>query len=251
MLSLAAYLIFGPKPQSARELNVFAAASLKESFQAIAHSFEASHSGIKVRLEFGGSQDLAAQINQGALADVFASASPKNLEQVAYDPSTRRLFALNRLVIVVPINGSTVPSFRDLSRAKNIVLAAPTVPAGGYALKALDSAASRYGAAWRAVIRSHVVSEEQDVRAVLTKVELGEADAGIVYATDAESANGRVRTTPIPESFQPRIEYLMAVMKSSKIAPDAMSFVRATLAPEGQRAIKDRGFRSPLESRHL
>ena len=210
-------------------LEVYAAASLREAFTTVARSFEASHPGVKVRLTFAGSQTLAAQIAHGAPADVFASASAKNLKGLAYDPKTRRVFATNRLVVL------GAPSLRDLSKARRIVLAARSVPAGGYAREALAKAARAYGAAWLKGVESRVVSEENDVRAVLTKIKLGEADAGIVYASDAKGV-------AIPKAFQPRIEYPAVVLTKS---PLAREFVAALVSPAGRRALAARGFGPP------
>ena len=210
-------------------LEVYAAASLREAFTTIARSFEASHPGLRVRLTFAGSQTLAAQISNGAPADVFASASARNLAGLAYDPKTRRVFATNRLVVL------GVPSLKDLAKARRIVLAAPSVPAGGYAQRALAAAARSYGAAWLAGVKARVASEENDVRAVLAKVRLGEADAGIVYASDAKGV-------PIPKAFQPRIEYPVVVLTRSRWARE---FVAALGSPAVRRALAARGFGPP------
>ncbi len=210
-------------------LEVYAAASLREAFTTIARAFEADHPGVKVRLTFAGSQTLAAQIANGAPADVFASASPKNLQGLAYDPKTRRVFATNRLVVL------GTPSLRDLSKARRIVLAARGVPAGGYARAALAKASRDYGAAWLRAVESRVVSEENDVRAVLTKVRLGEADAGIVYASDAKGAL-------IPKAYQPRIEYPVVALTQKALAK---AFVATLVSPAGRKALAARGFGPP------
>jgi molybdate transport system substrate-binding protein len=215
-----------------RTLEVYAAASLREAFTDVAKTFERAHPGVSVRLSFAGSQTLAAQIENGAPADVFASASPKNLEGLAYDPSTRRVFATNRLVLI------GVNSLPALARVERIVLAAPAVPAGAYAAKALAAAGKKYGPGWLASVKSHVVSQENDVRSVLAKVKLGEADAGIVYASDAKG-------TPLPPAFQPRIEYPIVVLKDSPHAGLAKSFVSLLLSPTGRRFLKARGFGMP------
>jgi molybdate transport system substrate-binding protein len=227
-----------------RELSVFAAASLTESFTAIARTFEGAHPGIHVDLQFAGSQSLATQINQGAPADVFASAAPADLEKVAYDPHTRRIFAVNRLVVVTPATAPKLENVRDLPKLKSLVLAAPAVPAGRYARQALTLAAARYGDAWRAAVLSHVVSEETDVRAVLTKVEFGEADAGIVYATDACAVGQKVSATPIPGVFQPQISYPIAVLRGARSPSLALEFVKAVMSAGGQAELARRGFAS-------
>lgn len=213
-------------------LEVYAAASLREAFTSIVRTFEASHPGVKVRMNFAGSQTLAAQIANGAPADVFASASEKNLKDLVYDPKTRRVFATNRLVVL------GVPSLRDLAKAKRIVLAARAVPAGSYARQALATASRKYGAAWLKTVESRVVSEENDVRAVLAKVRLGEADAGIVYASDA-------RGVALPAAFQPRIEYPAVALKDAREPRLAREFLALVLSPAGRRALAARGFGAP------
>ena len=213
-------------------LEVYAAASLREAFSAVARRFEAGRPGVRVHLQFAGSQTLAAQIANGAPADVFASADARSLARIAYDPTTRRVFATNRLVVI------GVPSLRALSGVRRIVLASPAVPAGGYARTALARAGRVYGAAWLAAVRARVVSEETDVRAVRAKVRLGEADAGIVYATDAKGA-------ALPDAFQPRIAYPVAVPKDAPEPRLARRFVEFLVSREGRRLLARRGFGPP------
>ncbi|HWD40749.1 MAG TPA: molybdate ABC transporter substrate-binding protein [Fimbriimonas sp.] len=227
-------------------LHVFAAASLRESFQAMASSFEKRHSGVHVEVSFAGSQQLAAQINQGAPCDVFASADERTLERIAYMPQSRRVFALNRLVVVTPSNDRSVASFGDLSRPRNLVVAAPAVPVGAYTRIALARAGRPFGDGWVGTVMSHIVSQEQDVRSVLAKVELGEADAGIVYVTDALQGGRRVRTVAVPEAIQPRIAYPIAILKASPNGNLARSFLKEVLGPSGQAELTRRGFVSPL-----
>jgi molybdate transport system substrate-binding protein len=237
----SAVALLAVSASGSQTLNVFAAASLHEAMTAIADRFERDHAGVLVAVQFGGSQQLAAQISEGAPCDVFASADERNLDKIAYDPTTRRVFALNRLVVVTPL-GSVVRRLPDLVRAKRIVLAAIQVPAGAYANKALVGAAEVYGARWLQAVRIEVVSYEQDVRQVLAKVELGEADAGMVYASDAESAHGRVAIVAIPIKFQPRIEYPIAVTKDAENRGLAVAFVQTVMSPYGQSELKRRGF---------
>ena len=223
-------------------LEVYAAASLREAFTAIARTFEAGHPEVRVRLTFAGSQSLAAQIANGAPADLFASAAAKNLDGLAYDPKTRQVFAVNRLVVVS--SGGAV-DLKGLANVGKLVIAARAVPAGGYARAAILKASRVYGAGWKAKVEGRVVSEEADVRSVLAKVKLGEADAGIVYASDAFSAGKGLRAVAIPAAFQPRIEYPVAVLKEAREARLAGEFVRLLLSPGGQRALVKRGFLRP------
>ena len=225
-----------------RTLDVYAAASLREAFGTVALAFEQAHPGVKVRLTFAGSQTLAAQIANGAPADLFASAAAKNLDGVAYDPKSRRVFAVNRLVVAS--SGARI-DLRGLAGAGRIVLAAPAVPAGGYAERAIAAAGKSYGAAWLAAVRGKVVSREADVRAVLTKVRLGEADAGIVYASDVVGAGKGIAASPLPAAFQPRIEYPVAVLRDARERALAEAFVHLLLAPTGQRALAAQGFLKP------
>lgn len=235
---MAPYLetMFGPV------VEVYAAASLKEAVTNLAKTFEASHPGVTVRLTFAGSQTLAAQIAHGAPADVFASASAKNLQGFAYDPKTRKVFATNRLVIIS--YGKKV-DLKGLSDVERLVLAAPAVPAGGYARKAFDTAATKYGKPWLAKVNAHVVSEENDVRAVLAKVKLGEADAGVVYASDAISAGKGLFATPLPTAFQPRIEYPAVVLKDAPSPRLAREFMTLLLSARGRQALLKQGFGAP------
>lgn len=226
----------------AHVIEVYAAASLREAFTALAHEFEASHPGTSVHLTFAGSQTLAAQISNGAPADVFASASAKNLEGLAYDPKTRKVFATNRLVVAA--YGKKI-DLKGLSSVERLVLAAPAVPAGDYAAKALVGAGAKYGSDWLAKVRSHVVSEENDVRAVLAKIKLGEADAGIVYATDIVGAGNGLFVTSLPAAFQPRIEYPVAVLTAAPEPKLARDFVALLRSAKGRKALKEQGFGPP------
>jgi molybdate transport system substrate-binding protein len=225
-----------------RTLTVFAAASLKEAFSVIGNQFEGTARGVKVRFQFAGSQQLAAQIKLGALADVFASAAQQNLDQVAHDRASRTVFARNRLVIVIPKARSPVTNLSSLDRARRLVLAAPAVPAGRYSLEMLDRAGKQYGAAWRARVQSRVVSQELDVRSVLAKVVVGEADAGIVYASDAQTARGRVRAIAVPAALSPAVEYPAAVVSRSREKGLAGAFVRFLTTPSAQAVLARYGF---------
>jgi molybdate transport system substrate-binding protein len=181
-----------------RTLNVFAAASLREAFTSLSRRYESTRPGLKIRLNFAGSQTLAAQIKHGAPADVFASASAKNLNDVAYDRATYRVFVCNTLTLAVRKGLRGVNSLADLSRVRNLVVADPAVPVGRYTELFLSKAAKVYGTAWLKSVRSHIVSRETDVKAVLAKVRLGEGDAGIVYSSDVATSRGAVREIPIP-----------------------------------------------------
>jgi molybdate transport system substrate-binding protein len=186
-------------------ITVFAASSLKEAFTRIADDLKSKGELSDVTFNFAGSQALATQLSQGAQADVFASADERNIDAAvasgAVDAQAPRPLLTNRLVVIAPNDGS-VRSLQDLARpGLKVVLAAPSVPAGEYSMQALEklSAAHEYGADFNDRVLANVVSREENVRQVLAKVALGEADAGIVYATDARGSD--VATIPIPDEY--------------------------------------------------
>ena len=231
------------------EVTVFAAASLREVFDRIAGEFEAGHPGARVTLNYAGSSALAVQIQQGAAADVVALADWANLQPLVDDSLVRdaRDFARNRLVVVLPAaNPRRVTSLADLARpGLRLALAAPEVPAGHYARQVLEKLeAHRPG--YRDAVLANVATEEPNVRQVLLKVELGEADAAFVYATDALAAGVRVRTLPIPAEDNVTARYPLALGKrlnqDAKTAALAADFVAQVASPAGKRALADAGF---------
>jgi molybdate transport system substrate-binding protein len=229
---------------SGGELVVLAAASLTDAFDRVGSSFEAANPGVKVTFSFGPSDGLATSIDQGAPADVFASASPSWMDDVTNNGpgvTDRANFARNRLVLVVPSDDPAgISSIADLARpGVRLVLAAEGVPAGDYARQILANAGIRDAAL------VNVVSNEEDVRGVLTKIVTGEADAGIVYVTDVTpDVAGQVRAIPIPSSVNVIATYPIAVVADSKEADLASRFVRYVLGP-GQRTLRAFGFEPP------
>lgn len=195
------------------------------------------------RYSFGGSNALAAQIAQGAPVDVFAAANTKLPAQLhAHGLCSKTVvFAKNELVVVVPVrNRAGIASVRDLTRhGVKIVVAAPGVPVGDYTLEVL----ARLGLT--AAVERNVVSRENDVREVLAKVALGEADAGFVYATDARTVTGKVDVIRVPARAQPAVAYGACVVRSSGHPGAAMAFIRRLLAPNGQAALRRAGFLRP------
>jgi len=178
-----------------RELEVYAAASLREAFGELGRQFEAKHPGTKLVFNLAGSQELRTQIENGAPADVFASADQKHMQALlaAKLAGKPRIFARNEPVLVVPEgNPARIRGLRDLPGAKRIVVGVPEVPIGAYTLRILDAASERYGGDFRERVEARVVSRELNVRQVLAKVGLGEADAAIVYRTDAATAKDKV-----------------------------------------------------------
>ena len=235
-------LASGPAP--AGTVRVFAASSLTEAFGEMAAAFEAEHPGTKVELTFAGSQVLRTQIEQGAPADVFASADREHADALvrAGILGPPRVFARNALVVVVPSEGARVASLADLARpGTRIVLAGPRVPAGRYATEALRGldAPAGLGTGFGVRVRANVVSEETNVRAVLSKVVLGEADAGFAYATDAASAASKVRVLELPVDVV--AEYPIGVLRRAAL-PSA-AFVDLVLGERGQAILRRHGFR--------
>jgi molybdate transport system substrate-binding protein len=223
-----------------RTLTVLAAASLTESFTTLGRTFEAAHPGVRVKFGFGGSSALAQQITQGAPADVFAAASPATMKVVtdAGDASGGpRVFVRNRLVIAVPKNDpGKVGALADLANPKlKVVLCAEQVPCGAAAKKALDAAA----------LKVTPVSQEQDVKAVLTKVELGEADAGLVYRTDVRTAAGKVRGIDFPESAKAINDYPIVPLAKAPQPALAGEFVQLALSAQGRALFTGAGFEVP------
>lgn len=226
----------GAKGES-KTLTVFAAASLTEAFTTIGKTFEAQHKGTKVRFSFAGSDSLAQQINSGAPADVFASASPKTMKMVTDAKNadgTPKTFVKNRLEIAVPKNNpAKITGLKDLANTKNkVVLCAPTVPCGAAATKALKAAD----------LKVTPVSQEKDVKAALTKVSLGEADAALVYRTDVKSAKGKVKGIDFPEANKAINEYPMVTVKNAPQKKLAAQFESLVMSPAGQKVLTQAGF---------
>jgi molybdate transport system substrate-binding protein len=232
-------------------LNIFAAASLTDAFEEIGKAFEADHPGVTVSNNYAGSQQLAQQINQGAPADVFASANTVQMTTVITTGQVisgrQQTFARNRLVVVVPqANPGKIAQLQDLANpGLTLVLADKVVPVGNYALTFLDKASKdpAFGAGYKANVLKNVVSYENDVKAVLAKVQLGEADAGIVYTTDAASAGtAKVSQLAIPDSLNVIAVYPIAPVKSSPNPETAQAYIDFVLSPSGQAILAKYGF---------
>jgi molybdate transport system substrate-binding protein len=235
--------------KAGRALTVFAAASLKEAFTTIGAQFE-MHDRARVTFNFGGSNELVTQIAQGAPADVFASANLMQMK-IAQDKgliaSRPAVFARNRLVVIVPRNNpGHIYRLPDLGRpGVRLVLAAPQVPAGKYARAALAALAhdAAFGPHFLARAMANVASNETDVKAVVAKVVLGEADAGVVYVTDVSAQVApHVHTIAIPARFNQIAQYPIAVVKGSRNPALAHTFVAYVLSPVGQSVLRRSGF---------
>jgi molybdate transport system substrate-binding protein len=232
-------------------VTVFAASSLKEAFTRIADDLKAKGVLSDVTFNFAGSQALATQLSQGARAGVFASADERSMSAAvasgAADAQARQPLLTNRLVVVAPKDGD-VRSLHDLARpGLKVVLAAPSVPAGGYSVQALEklSSAPEYGAGFGDRVLANVVSREENVRQVLAKVALGQADAGIVYATDARGSD--VATIPIPDQYNVVARYYIAPTLNTANPEGAWRFVEYVLSPEGQAVLAEYGFGSAVD----
>jgi molybdate transport system substrate-binding protein len=230
-VALAALLLAGGAAGSKNaQITVYAAASLTDVFPQIDSS---------ARYSFAGSNTLAAQIQQGAPADVFASANMTLPQQLAQKGlcSTPVVFTRNTLVLIVPkANPARIRSVYDLRKSGiKLVVAGPGVPVGSYTLQILKNM-NLSG------ILSNVVSRETDVREVLSKVALGEADAGFVYATDARTVPGKVTVLKLPAWAQPKVQYGMCIVGSSQNKADAQAFVNKVIAKGGQAKLVAAGF---------
>lgn len=221
-------------------INVFAAASLTETFPAIAIAFNAEHPNVTVTFNFGGSSGLATQISQGAPADVFAAASATTMKTVTDasladgDPTT---FVTNTLEIAVPsTNPGKVTGLADFANPDLvIVLCAVEVPCGTAAKTVLGKAG----------IVASVDSFEQDVKSVLTKIEIDEADAGLVYKTDVRSAGNKVKGIDFPEASAAVGKYPIALLSASTNKAAARAFIDFVLSPAGIKIMTDAGFGTP------
>ena len=231
-------------------LNVFAAASLTDAFKALVPAFEAAHPGVTVVYNFAGAQQLAAQINEGAPADVFASANRAQMDVVLASSKvisgTECIFVRNRLVVITPkTNPAGITSLKDLTKpGVKLILAAKAVPVGQYALDFLSKASAlpEYSASYSPTVLANVVSYEDNVRSVLTKVALGEGDAGIVYPTDAATQAAAINTITIPDELNVVAAYPIAPLAGSKAPELAQAFVAYVLSPEGQQVLVKFGF---------
>lgn len=233
----------GSSEQSApagAKIMVFAAASLKKTFTAIGEQFKTENPGSSVEFSFAGSSELVTQLTQGAEADVFASADTKNMDKAAQagllagDPVN---FASNTLTIAVaPGNPKKIASFKDLTQqGLNVVVCAPQVPCGS-ATQKVEKATG---------VTLNPVSEESSVSDVLNKLTTGQADAGLVYVTDAKGAGDKVAEVPFPEAAGAVNTYPIAVLKGSKNTALAREFVDLVTGESGQKILNAAGFAKP------
>ncbi len=241
-LSLAAC---SPRAAAQEELLVFAASSLTDAFEQIGTAYEQAHPGVDVLFNFGSSSTLAAQLIEGAAADIYASANPAQMQNVlaaALIAEQPQLFATNRLTIIVPAdNPASLHSPQDLAHADiALVLAAPGVPIREYSDQAI---AMLGGADFQAAVYANLVSEEENVRVVVTKVSLGEADAGIVYTSDlTPEVSAKIQQIEIPDAANVIAAYPIAPLADAPSPELAADFIAFVLSAEGQRVLSQWGF---------
>jgi molybdate transport system substrate-binding protein len=237
-------------PAQERSLTVFAAASLTEAFTGLDTAFRRRNPEIRVRFNFAGSQQLAVQLEQGARADVFASADEQWMAfarehtLLAGEPV---IFARNRLVVIVPItNSGRIERLQDLAKPGiKLVLAVAAAPIGRYSREVLQNLARAPGfeADFQSRVLENVVSNEETVKGVVAKVQLGEADAGVVYRTDVNpEVARRVRIIDLPPELNVLASYPIAAVRGAADPAAGRAFVTFVLSPEGQAILRDHGF---------
>src|SRR5579862_1467953 len=236
-------------------LTVFAAASLTDAFNQMKSAIQAGNPGTTVNVNYAGSQVLRTQLSQGAKADVFASADTANMDGSSSDGTIEgkaSIFAHNKLAVVVPASNAKVGALQDLAKPGiKIIIEQASVPAGNYSRQALTnmSADPAYGSDFASKVMANVVSQETDVKAVLSRVQLGEADAGMLYVSDIATAQaGTVKSIPIPDQFNLIADYPIAVVKGAPNPDGAQAFISYVLAPSGGQAILERSGLLPVTS---
>ena len=234
--------------QPSGEVVVMAAASLTAAFTDVARGIRNAHPQLRIVYNFAGSQALRTQLEQGAVADVFASADDAQMQRaldsgLMEGPS--QVFVRNTLLIIVPIdNPRQAASFADLAKpGLKLTLAGSQVPVGHYSREALQAAQADHGTDFAAQVLRNLVSEETSVKQVLVKVQIGEADAGIVYASDiSEKVLQDVSPIPIPAAYNRLASYSIAATRAARNPSGAAAFIRFVLSPAGQAILKAHGF---------
>lgn len=233
-----------PEP---RTLTVFAAASLTDAFTEIGKNYEDANPGVTVTFNFAGSQALRTQIEEGAPADVFASANTKEMDTLVsgsfVTDGTQKIFLVNKLVVILPANNpAALEKLEDLAKPGiKLVFAAEEVPVGKYARQALDQMNGQFGADFKDKVLANVVSNEDNVKQVVAKIQLGEADAGIVYTSDAIAAPD-LKIIEIPAELNVIAKYPIATLTISANADTATAFIEYVLSPDGQAILQKWGF---------
>lgn len=237
----------GGVSNTGQTLTVYAAVSLTDAFTEIGKNFEASYPNVTIVFNFGGSQNLRTQIEQGAPADVFASANAKEMDALVSSnyvkADSAQIFLTNQLVVILPEdNPAGITSLEDLSKpGLKLVFAAEEVPAGRYARQVLENLNSMFGADYKDKVLANVVSNEDNIRQAVTKVQLGEADASIVYVSDAIAVSD-LRQIVIPADANVLAEYPIAQLVNSENMELATQFIAYVLSHDGQATLKKWGF---------
>ena len=242
-------------PRIQGTLTIFAAASLTAAFNQMKAAIEGANPGSKVDINYAGSPTLRTQLAQGAKADLFASADTPNMDGATSDGSIvgqPSIFAHNKLAVVVPASNAKVVTLQDLAKpGVKFVIEQPAVPAGNYSRQSLTkmSADPAFGADFSTKVLANVVSQETDVKAVLSRIQLGEADAGMLYVSDIAGATpGAVKSIAIPDQFNLIADYPIAVVKGAPNATGAQAFITYLLAPSGGQAILQKSGLVPVTS---
>lgn len=239
----------GTPTSSPVTLNIFAAASLTKAFNTLETSYHQLHPNVSFKADYDSSATLEQQIAGGAPADIFASADTATMQKATQAGlvDASQLFARNRLVVILPAsNPAHITTLKDLARpGVKIVLAAAAVPVGKYARQALANMAKSpdYGHAYESAVLKNVVSNEANDSAIVQKVQVGEADAGIVYVSDINPATASAfASVTIPDNFNVLAQYPIAVVKGSAHASDAQAFIQYVLSAPGQATLKQFNF---------
>jgi molybdate transport system substrate-binding protein len=249
LLAIPALFVRPGDPAPPSTLTVYAAASLTDAFKELGKTFERSHPGLTVQFNFAGSQQLALQLEQGAPADVFASADQRWMDFVKEKKLVEgeaTVFARNRLAVIVPrTNPAHIGKLQNLARpGTKVVMAAEAVPAGKYSREALQNLAAAPGfpEGYDRRVLANVVSQEENVKAVVAKVQLGEADAGVVYSSDVTPAVSRlVRVFEIADPYNVITSYPIAALRHAENPAGARQFVELVSSEAGQRVLEEYG----------
>jgi molybdate transport system substrate-binding protein len=226
-------------------LKIYAASSLTESFNALKTAYHAAHPNVSITYNFNGSQALEQQLANGAPADIFASADESHMQLAvtAKLVTQSQLFAKNKLVVIIPAsNPGHITTLKDLSKSGiKLVVGVPAVPVGKYGLQVLDKLGEsvQYGPTYEKSVKANIVSQEENDKAVVTKVQLGDADAGIVYRTDVTTAEAsKVTVIPIDDQYNVVAQYPIAVLTGSTQQQAAQAFDNYVLSADGQSILE-------------
>ncbi|MCA1646588.1 MAG: molybdate ABC transporter substrate-binding protein, partial [Chloroflexi bacterium] len=236
----------------AGEIAVFAASSLTDAFQDMATAFQQANPNAKLTFNFGASNQLATQLGQGANADALASADQTQMDNARKAGAVAgqdRVFARNRLVLITPKgNAAKITTVKDLANpGVKFVTAQANVPIGQYTAQMLDKASADpgYGSEFKSQVTANTVSQEDNVRQVVSKVQLGEADAAVVYSTDATpQVRDQLQIIQVPDPLQTLATYPIAVAKGNN-ASGGEAFVAYVVGPQGQATLARWGFLPP------